>query len=1113
MPMRPQDVYDDPDGHWDFLTTPPDRDFEGQHFDRKEGRRPRPDGSVSGTDIQSFRNQITECVSGFANANRDGGLLVVGIASDGAVRGLKHLNENQINQIMKLDDVLVSHGCHCKLHRVVVEDGEQDEIALFLVAYAEHAICETLGTNPHAWIRSGSQNLPMSRLHREQIERDMGIVNFERAPCAAYVEDDLDAGVVEEFRKVFLDTASYEWTTHDLLRHVGAVSGDRRFTNAGVLFFSSNPQRELPQAHVRVLRFDVPLERRHDRPPPSFDKSFYGSITKQIRDFRSFLKESGFLKTYLKRRPEGGFEELPELPPIAVDEAIVNAVAHRDYAIGNAIRCEKYTDGLVVQSPGPLLQGRAVPPHFSLDETRLEHRARNPTLMEWLRRLTDPHGSPFVLALEEGTRKMRDEMAQLGLPAPEYDVSGTNTVVTLRSDAPRREAEAQASVEAETGEFANLYPISGLGPANGSDAARRLDFLVALKERLEANGWFIDRLRHGVLVAHRRGIVHPAPEAVARIVRIYPAVVFQFREHFGFRYLLVDMTVTVRSVLNAASLQAVVDTGELVGLWGVARWQGWERARLMSFEGGRCRVFLPDYGQEELIPADRVIPQLPRETIDRLLRERGIRYDLSGEIARAAMGLVAGAARLRSERMQDLVNDLANGVFPLRVGKASVQLSTRPLHLSRRDNGSPSLRVDEYAEPVVEFRMHRQDANVREGITHHGSFDCDRKDIELVPVCAPEEAEGMRSLIERLRHGQFRYKGSERTFGTRLTYRSLTTAAPAELETECRRLVAQYPEWRGAEGWPRLFLVHCPESGHALDDEQAPYYRIKRCLLEAGIPCQMVDTPTIRNPDYKDLNLALNVVAKCGVTPWVLPDSISDADFFVGLSYTRSARNEGARIMGFANVFNEYGRWEFYSGGGGAFPYEERTTHYESLVSRTLERLPLSDRPSICFHYSARFSREDRDAILRGARRVRPDGVYFFVWINSHHHVRFYDSRPDTDGSLARGKYVVGARNQIYVSTTGQNPYRKTLGTPKVLEVNVRIEGPEGERRSAPDLRAIAGQILSLTKLNWASTDSLCAEPITTKYAGGVAYLTAAFMRQEGSFRLHPVLERTPWFI
>ena len=59
-------------------------------------------------------------------------------------------------------------------------------------------------------------------------------------------------------------------------------------------------------------------------------------------------------------------------------------------------------------------------------------------------------------------------------------------------------------------------------------------------------------------------------------------------------------------------------------------------------------------------------------------------------------------------------------------------------------------------------------------------------------------------------------------------------------------------------------------------------------------------------PDWKDLNLALNVTAKCGVTPWVLPDAIPDADFFVGLSYTQSS--DGRRIMGFANVFNNYGK-------------------------------------------------------------------------------------------------------------------------------------------------------------------------------------------------------------
>ena len=56
-------------------------------------------------------------------------------------------------------------------------------------------------------------------------------------------------------------------------------------------------------------------------------------------------------------------------------------------------------------------------------------------------------------------------------------------------------------------------------------------------------------------------------------------------------------------------------------------------------------------------------------------------------------------------------------------------------------------------------------------------------------------------------------------------------------------------------------------------------------------------------------------------------------------------------------------------------------------------------------------------------------------------------------------------------------------------------------------------QILSLTKLNWASTDSLCAELITTKYASDIAYLTAAFMRQGHEFKLRDALEHSPWFI
>jgi argonaute-like protein implicated in RNA metabolism and viral defense len=310
-----------------------------------------------------------------------------------------------------------------------------------------------------------------------------------------------------------------------------------------------------------------------------------------------------------------------------------------------------------------------------------------------------------------------------------------------------------------------------------------------------------------------------------------------------------------------------------------------------------------------------------------------------------------------------------------------------------------------------------------------------------------------------------------------------------------------------------LFLVHAPEQGYSLDDEKSPYYKTKRLLLEAGIPCQMVDTPTLLNPDWKDLNLALNIIAKCGVIPWVLPDAIPDADFFLGLSYTQNQSRGGIRVMGYANVFNSYGRWVFYSANTEAFPYEERARYFSQLVRDTLQRLALRETPSIYFHYSAKFSQEDRRAILDAARSIRPNGTYSFVWINRQHNVRFYDRKTEGDGSLSRGSYVVTSPHQIYLSTTGYNTYRKALGTPHAPEINVRREDRTGNARKEHDLRALAFQILSLTKLNWASTDSLCGEPITTKYAGDIAYLTSAFLRQESQFKLHPVLEKTPWFI
>ena len=851
------------------------------------------------------------------------------------------------------------------------------------------------------------------------------------------------------------------------------------------------------------------------------DKEFTGSLPQQIRNIRVYFQESGFFKKYQRRNSSGGFTEEPELPLVAVDEAIVNAVVHREYAAKYPIECRKFSDAFTVNNSGRVLQReREVPSDFTLAETALDHSPRNPKILTWLKLMKDERGAEFVRALSEGTRRMRDEMQILGLPAPRFHVTSSQTRVTLFNNAAEREAllRSSASGAEMSTELSNLFPlqlgnIRNLKVEDFPKLKRELSF--ALAGSLNSNDWFLDRTGFR-LQAHKRGTELPLPADVARYLRFYPAYSLQIREYWNVLYLAVDYSLEVKNIRTTNELLRSVPKDNLVGRTAVAFWDSWRPGRIQSVDPEWTEVEFFEFDKVERIASSKVIPNLPISLLESLLVASGIRFDLNAAIKRESLASEPNASRLRSAKIQAIAEELTHTVFPITMSDGiKVMFQPTPAMISRNPEAISALHASGIPEPNVEFHHHHESADIRDGITRFGAFNQDPHDIELVPVCTSEYRQQMGALIERLKSGKYKYKGSERTFGSRFFYGSIiTTESVSSIFSECERVIAEHPGWTGNKDLNRLFLIYTPERGYSLDDEESPYYRVKRLMLETGIPCQMVDTPTLINPDWKELNLGLNIVAKCGVVPWVLPDAIPDAHFFVGLSYTQSRRHDAARIMGYANVFNAYGRWGFYSANTEAFPYEEKAEYFYRLVKSTLEKLSLSETPSVYFHYSAKFSRDDRHAILRAAREVRPKGTYSFVWINTQHNVRFFDRSSEGDGSLRRGTYIAASPSQAYVSTTGYNPYRRSLGTPLTLEVNIHSEEANGRVRKQHDLRALAFQILSLTKLNWASTDSLCGEPITTKYAGDIAYLTSAFLRQNGSsFKLHPVLERTPWFI
>lgn len=1121
----PRQVFDNPQEAWDFLTQPTDDGFEGQHFDRKEAGRPQGGPVISKNALERLRELVTKTVSAFANRNAEGGLLVLGISSNGEVFGIDHLNETQRNSLTDLNTLLRNHAAEVVFHNGQDTKGTDRTLCLIYAAYVPNALCETPESNPRAWVRNGNQSILMTQDVRDQVRLRKGILDTDSIPWQPFSTEDIDAEVIKEFRRVFHPETTGGFSDEKLLYEAGAVvrsNGELFFTLPGLLFFASNPQRVLSHAFLRLMKFVVPANQRAGRGTPSFDKDFRGPVTKQIRAARTFLRETSFFERLQHRKADGGFAEQPELPAIAVDEAIVNAVAHRDYHTKNPIECEHYSDEFVVKNPGRILQRNVdLPDCFTLSTTTLDSMPRNRKLLEWLRLMQDPDGKAFVQAISEGTKRMTREMVALNLPAPSFALLENETILMLQTNAAERKAAFLASVQVPKTAFMNVYPLTvskRSGRTTSNEIHLRLgEFSKALRDLLAAHGWYIDHFSFSRIVAHRTGADLPVPPAAHRVLRFFPAYCIQIHELFGRVYLAIDYTCQVLNVLKAHEVSRHLPFEDLVGRGCVAQVEAWRAGRIVTADAEWVTVHFFDNEEEKQVQVNRVIPNLSLAQIATVLQARHIAFDLHEAIKENSLASETAAARKRAEKIQTTAEQLADAIFPVVFDEFEARMGKNAVALSEFEPRSDSIfHFERLSEPAVEFRDHQKLPNVREGITKYGSYDSDPHTIELVPICLAKQRHEMELLIERLKTGKLRYRGAERTFATRFTYSTVVTTDDLEgLDREVGRLLSEHPDWSGNEKLNRLFLVHTPEAGFSTDDQTSPYFVVKRRILEAGVPCQMVDTGTLKNPDWKDLNLSLNIIAKCGITPWVLPENIPDADFFVGLSYTQS--KNGQKILGFANVFNSYGKWEFYAGNTTAFDARKRSEHLAALARSALERLKrdhlLPAEPNLVFHHSVRISKENYAAILSGVRSVSPDASVSFVWVNVHNNFRLFDSRAETDGSIQRGSFVPISRRRVLLSTTGYNAYRKALGTPRPLEISADLYRPGSTVPVECEARTLALQVLNLTKLNWASTDSFTAEPITTKYAGDIAYLTAAFLRQREPFQLHRVLERTPWFV
>ena len=136
-----------------------------------------------------------------------------------------------------------------------------------------------------------------------------------------------------------------------IFKNLKLLTVDNHFKNGAVLFFGKNPEVFFEKAILRCVVFKG-IDKRYIID----DKFFGGPLYVQYSKAIQWLKEKTNLRYDIEGQGAGPRKEIWEIPETVFKEAIINALAHRDYYDkGATIIVELYDDRIEISNPGGLV--------------------------------------------------------------------------------------------------------------------------------------------------------------------------------------------------------------------------------------------------------------------------------------------------------------------------------------------------------------------------------------------------------------------------------------------------------------------------------------------------------------------------------------------------------------------------------------------------------------------------------------------------------------------------------------------------------------------------------------------------------------------------------------
>lgn len=360
------------------------------------------------------RDQLTEWATEAAVcfANQRGGTLVVGVSDRiiGRERAIAGIGDISVSGVQRT--VYDSTDPHILVELEEIELAEGRVLAV----HVPKGIPPHTTTAGRALIRIGSACVPLTGRLLTQLVLASGEIDLSATPLEGTSLEDLDLAAVDEARRLLRRgraTASVaEQPVDEMLEQLGLLV-DGMLTRAALILLGRAPAiaHHVPQHEITLLRYrrGVRYEQRED---------LRGALLTELARVEDFLS----FAMGLRRLRGRGFVQL-EIPDLSWDvaqEAVLNAVAHRDYFLHERVIVAVRPGKVEITSPGGFL-GDITPTNV------LRHAPvhRNELLARSLQTVS------LVNRVGQGVDQIYEGLLRGGSQPPTYSADHASVAVTL----------------------------------------------------------------------------------------------------------------------------------------------------------------------------------------------------------------------------------------------------------------------------------------------------------------------------------------------------------------------------------------------------------------------------------------------------------------------------------------------------------------------------------------------------------------------------------------------------------------------------------------------------------------------------------------------------------